>query len=257
MSNNQQTSDLDQFHRSFSIQDNQECSEQERDDFYKQHKGKFQVDQRQKSRRNSQQGKWANGDDNEGYYSDINASHINSQEEGYNRRIRNTGSSSSSQQQDRSEEQSWWGLEKQQQRPSWRRQEQQKQQQKGQGMQSQEYSEEPVKRTKVIEYNNMICFSTQPVKQCPEGTHPAQQQQDQQQQQGNDYSGSSQEQQQRGQQQQQQPGQKKMQFSCLPRSSIEARRLQRQARQGAVVDVSSYTPSFVENVKQPQRCVRY
>lgn len=245
MSNNEQTQDLGQFHRSFSIQDAGECSEQESNDFYKQHEGKFGVEKRQKGRQSQQQGKWAENDGDEGYYG-----HIHSQEQDYsggNRRIRGTGGSSSSEQQ-QDEEQSWWGLQKQ--RPSWRQQ-QQKNRRQGQGSQEQEETVEPVKKTKVIEYNHMICFSIQPVKQCPEGTHPAQDQQ-----QGQiDYSNGSQEQQRQGQQQLQ--GQKKMQFACLPRSSIEARRLQRQARQGVVVDVSSYTPSFVESVKQPQRCVRY
>jgi hypothetical protein len=252
MSNNKQTNDLGEFHRSFSIQNEQECSEQERNDFYKQHEGKFSVEQRQQKRR---QNKWAqNGGDDEGYYSDqqqIGGQHIQSQEQEYGR-IRGNGFSSEQQrdQQDQSEEQSWWGMQKQR-NSNWRRQQQNGQQQKQQG--SQEQGEEPVKKTKVIEYNQMICFSTSPVKQCPEGTHPAQERD--QQQQTSDYSGgSSQEQKQQGQQK---PGQKKMQFACLPRSSIEARRLQRQARQGVVVDVSAYTPSFVESVKQPQRCVRY
>jgi hypothetical protein len=92
----------------------------------------------------------------------------------------------------------------------------------------------------VLEFNHKICFSVQPVKQCPEGTSPA----DENNSSSEDYS-------------QKQQGDKKMQFACLSRSSSQARRLQRQARQGVIVDVSSQSPSFVESVQQPTQCVAY
>jgi len=89
----------------------------------------------------------------------------------------------------------------------------------------------------VIEFNHKICFSAQPVKQCPEGTRPTDDNEDD--------SGKSQK-------------QKKMQqFICLSRSSTEARRLQRQARQGVNVDLPNQSPSLVEAVAQPTRCLAY
>ncbi len=109
----------------------------------------------------------------------------------------------------------------------------------------------------MLEYNHKICFSIEPLKECPEGTSPVENQQ----QQSNDYI-SSEEQQQPGQQQQQQQKRgKKMSFVCLPRSSSEARRLQRQARRGVIVsqdnNINGHSPNFIQQVKEPSKCVRY
>ena len=95
--------------------------------------------------------------------------------------------------------------------------------------------------------NHKICFSTQPVKQCPEGTHPVRSQNEEP---ISDYSSN--------EQQGSTGSAKKVPFACLDRSQPEARRLQRQVRQGLVVEKSDLPkPNFSEVVKQPTGCVRY
>jgi len=108
---------------------------------------------------------------------------------------------------------SWWGSSK----AVWKRQ------------QDRRDNNEPIKRTKVIEKVDKVCFSTEPVATCPEGTGPAQQHQQQ----------------------------KRVPFTCVERSSAEARRLQRQARQG-VADTAGREPVFTQDVRVPAgKCVRY
>jgi len=87
----------------------------------------------------------------------------------------------------------------------------------------------PVDQTAVIEYSGKICFSTEPVKRCPRYT------------QTDDESSQS------------KP--KKVPFFCLDRHSVEARRMQRQARAGQQVDATAYTPAFVETLEQPTKCI--
>jgi hypothetical protein len=95
----------------------------------------------------------------------------------------------------------------------------QQQQQKGR--------KSPVSRTKTIEYSHRLCFSMKPVKECPRGTF------------ADDES---------------ETKQVKVEFFCLERSSSEARRLQRQVREGRVVDTTDRAPSFTDEVEQPTRC---
>jgi len=87
----------------------------------------------------------------------------------------------------------------------------------------------PVERTEIIEYSHKLCFSTQPVKKCPSGSNIDEEAQTKKQ---------------------------KVPFFCLDRSSSEARQMQRQVRQGRLVDVEGRAPSFVEELQQPTRCVR-
>jgi len=255
MSNNEQTTDLAAFHRSFSLQEDRECTTDEHQQFYQQNKDKFGFrtsSQQNKKGNNKKSGGQQNSWEDEGYGSSAGGRIYSQEQYSSNEQQRYN---SREQQQDDEQEQGWWGQQQKQQR----RWNQRRGGNKKQGSSSsssgasQEMTEEPVKKTKVIEYNHMICFSTQPVKQCPEGTSSADQQQQQQESTNQDYS----QEQQQQKNKQAGPGSKKVQFTCLPRSSIEARRLQRQARQGVVVDVSAYQPSFVEAVQQPTRCVRY
>jgi len=249
MNNNELTSNLQQFHQSYSFQ-NDECTKSEQSDFYKQQTGKFEM----QSQENNNM--WSDDEQqDQGYES-------NSQEGN------NNGGNNDDDEEQQNEDDSWWGQSRNNnQRSSYGRRNSQQQQQKKQqqkrscwpncegqqsGEQGSQWTEEPVKATKVIEYNHKICFSVEPVRQCPEGTTPAGA--DGQPQNG---SASNEEDTPKQQQQQQQKQGKKMQFTCLPRSSVEARRLQRQARRGVVVDVSALSPSFVDNVKQPQSCIRY
>jgi hypothetical protein len=86
----------------------------------------------------------------------------------------------------------------------------------------------PIERTKVIEYQHRLCFSNEPVKRCPKGTSPDEDSQTKE---------------------------VKVQFFCLDRNSVEARRLLRQVRKGENVDAEGQTQSFVEAVEQPTKCV--
>jgi len=85
----------------------------------------------------------------------------------------------------------------------------------------------PVDRTQLLEYAQKICFSMKPVKKCPQGTVP-------------DNASDSKS--------------MKTQFFCLERSSSQARRFQRQVRQGKIVESEGQNPTFFDNVEQPTKC---
>lgn len=95
-----------------------------------------------------------------------------------------------------------------------------------QDRESRKQGPKPVKRTKVVEYQHKVCFSTEPVKKCPQGTRPDEQSTEE----------------------------ASVKFFCLERSSTEARRLQRQAREGKVISSEGRSPSFTEQVSQPTKC---
>lgn len=84
----------------------------------------------------------------------------------------------------------------------------------------------PVDQTATLEYSQKICFSMKPVKKCPRNTVPDDSE----------------------------PKSVKIQFFCLNRSTTEARRFQRQVRQGKIVKSEDQQPSFFDNVEQPTRC---
>jgi len=204
MSNNELTNDLSQFHQSFSWQNNDDCTSDDQKNFYSK-KEKFapiydSFDE-DDQQMDEQEREWQSG-----AYDDS--------------------------------EENQWGFGKQSSRS--KKRQQQQQQQRRAGRNSQDETQEPVKQTKVIEYNHKICFSVEPVKQCPEGTAPASNNNNNNDDEDDDQSTD-----------------KKTQFACLSRSSIDARRLQRQARRGVIIDIPDQAPSFIENVKQPLRCVQY
>jgi hypothetical protein len=262
MPNDEPTDDLAQFHQSFTIPQSQEqqqqgqngeCTQEGQKQFYAANAQKFQQQSAEmQQRRQRQQQLQKNGG-----YNSAGSIYSNEGSDYYGQQ--NSNSMGNSDEEQDNEEQSWWGQPQkssnnrwannnnQQQRRNGGRQQQNgsngSQQQQG----SSEETEQPVKKTKVIEYSHMICFSTKPVKQCPQGTQPSASDNQQQQ-------ISSTEQ----QQQQQQQNMKKVPFACMPRSNVNARRLQRQARQGQVLTEQELpTPSFSETVKQPTNCVRY
>jgi hypothetical protein len=172
------TDDLENFHRSFSVRDNEECTEGEQNDFYSKH---------------TKKGSFRHGHQ-------LDSSERRQEEEQRSR------------EEQEMDDDSWWGTSSK----AWKRQ------------QSRQDNNEPVKRTKVIEKVDQLCFSTQPVSACPEGSHPDQQQL-----------------------------QKRVPFACLERSSTEARQLQRQARRG-VADVSGRAAVWTQDVRVPAgKCVRY
>ncbi|KAL3076037.1 hypothetical protein niasHT_032634 [Heterodera trifolii] len=101
----------------------------------------------------------------------------------------------------------------------------------------------PTLNTKVYEQNHALCFSTEPVKQCPRGTttnvgEEADQQQDEQ------------------QQSREKP--KRVRFVCMDRAESEARHLMRQLRRGqrSVKVSGAQGESFTETVDEPQQCWR-
>jgi hypothetical protein len=85
----------------------------------------------------------------------------------------------------------------------------------------------PVERTQLLEYSQKVCFSMTPVKKCPQGSV---------------------------RDENTEPKTQKVQFFCLERSSSQARRFQRQVRQGKVVDSEGHQPSFFDNVEEPVKC---
>lgn len=190
----------------------QECNDQEQQQFYSQNKGQFMVESSEEF--GGRQQKWAGKQQRDQGYLSADSDEYDNQDNSDE------------------EEQSWWGPKRSSQ---WKRQERRGGNQFG-GSNSQEEVQQPIKKTKVIEQHNRLCFSTVPVKTCPEGTTPA------------DNNGPISGEEKDG---------RKVQFACLPRSSLEGRRLQRLARQGAIVDVSSLTPNFVDTVSQPTSCRRY
>uniref|UniRef100_A0A183C9B1 Vitellogenin n=1 Tax=Globodera pallida TaxID=36090 RepID=A0A183C9B1_GLOPA len=107
----------------------------------------------------------------------------------------------------------------------------------------------PQWKTIVQEQNHAVCFSTEPVKQCPRGFSPY----------DSDYSSDDDEVEQQQQQQQQQnvKKSKKVSFVCMDRAGSETRRLLRTLRRGQrVVNVSARGASFTETVDEPQQCWR-
>lgn len=89
--------------------------------------------------------------------------------------------------------------------------------------------EEPVKKTLVMEYNHKICFSMKPVSECPRGLYPT-----------NQFINV------------------KVQFTCLARDDVKARRFIRELKtEGILKGVKELPMSFVENVKTPTKCVEF
>jgi hypothetical protein len=106
--------------------------------------------------------------------------------------------------------------------------EEEQDQKQGRKRNNDNYETEPVEKTEVMEYNHKICFSIKPVKACPEDS----------------YADKTKEQ--------------KISFTCLDRTSSEARRLLREARRtNRPVELPSTKPSFVETLTVPSTCVVY
>jgi hypothetical protein len=97
-----------------------------------------------------------------------------------------------------------------------------------QSRESRKQGPRPIKKTKIVEYHHKLCFSTEPVKKCPQGSRV-------------DEDAKTEE--------------IDVKFFCLDRTSTEARRLQRQVRDGKIVNSEDRTPSFNEQVFQPTKCV--
>jgi len=222
MGNDESTTDLASFHRSYSVPNGEECTEAEQERFYAHGKqqGHFGVESAEFRRR---------------------ADWPDSAERDYN----GGGSGQQESEEEAEEDAGWWGADKRGKASRWPASSRGRSQQ--QANRQQRATEEPTERTAVTESSDKICFSMTPVKQCPEGTSPTNQQSS---------DGSSE--QQRGGQQQggQERKTRKVAFTCFERSDSEARRLQRQARNG-VADTSGREASFTKQVPVPSKCIRY
>uniref|UniRef100_A0A914HBT3 Vitellogenin n=1 Tax=Globodera rostochiensis TaxID=31243 RepID=A0A914HBT3_GLORO len=105
----------------------------------------------------------------------------------------------------------------------------------------------PTWKTKIQEQNHAVCFSTQPVKQCPSGAYSYSSV-------SSDY-GSDEEEDSNDDEQQNEQKSKRVSFVCMERADPETRRLLRLLRQGQrVVNVSGHGASFTETVNEPQQC---
>jgi hypothetical protein len=225
--NDELTTDVKLFHRSFSLRgagDDEECTTTEQDSFYStQNDRRFRQisddeDQSEQnddesdeqndgsvSRRRKQKSSWEQDNDDE-------------QDNQWQAGAYHTDGSSS--------EEDQWGNTKM--HKMWKKK--QSRQQQGN---DEKNPTAPIPMTKTLEYNHKVCFSVNPVKQCPPGTYAVDDKQNKNEQ------------------------AKKIQFACLPRTDPKARQLQRQARKGLVADMSGLEPSFVEDVSQPRKCAVY
>jgi len=85
----------------------------------------------------------------------------------------------------------------------------------------------------MLEFNHKVCFSMEPVKQCRPGTFA-------------DNSVLSVE-----------PKQAKVQFVCIDRHSVEAKRLKKMVRSHKVTELKEFPISFQELVAIPERCIKH
>ncbi|KJH41554.1 hypothetical protein DICVIV_12470 [Dictyocaulus viviparus] len=91
---------------------------------------------------------------------------------------------------------------------------------------SKSYGRAMLKNTYVMEFAHRVCFSLEPVSKCPK------------------------------REQNDDMVEKKIRFTCLPRSSYEARQLLHKARTD-ILNLSGYPVSFVENISVPRTCTVY
>jgi len=84
----------------------------------------------------------------------------------------------------------------------------------------------PIEKTDVMEYNHKVCFSANPIKECPRGYRPDEKKD------------------------------QKIKYLCFPRNDSEARRLLREARRNpkAILDLPEQNPSFTETSSIPVTC---
>ncbi|GMR63099.1 hypothetical protein PMAYCL1PPCAC_33294, partial [Pristionchus mayeri] len=89
-------------------------------------------------------------------------------------------------------------------------------------------SVDPIEKTRVIEYSNRVCFSKTPVPECPKKTI----------------------------EKEEETKKVGVHFTCLDRSSSEARRLLRESHR-EILSIDDFPNSFVESVSVPKYCVVY
>uniref|UniRef100_A0A8R1DNW8 Vitellogenin n=1 Tax=Caenorhabditis japonica TaxID=281687 RepID=A0A8R1DNW8_CAEJA len=83
-----------------------------------------------------------------------------------------------------------------------------------------------VKKTLVKEFSHRVCFSLEPVTECPRGFEP------------------------------EKNSTKKLRFTCMPRHSKNARRFLKEARD-EILDLVDFPVSYIEAIQMPTACVAY
>jgi hypothetical protein len=235
-SDNEETDDMSSFHRSYSLKDT-ECTDDEQDNFYEENKNIFEKESRRQKRRQQQQQQQDDSDEDDSQNQDRD----------------NQDQQEDSQEQDRRQSSSWeeeddqdfdgeYNSNKRNNPSSWQqwlpyRSSAQRQSRRGGSI------EEPIEKTKVIEFSHKVCFSTRPVKECPKGTYATGSQDDSDY--GNDEENDS-------------TNRVSVPFACVQRSSAEARRLLHKVKCGEQVEMNeSRASSFIEKLKEPTKCVAY
>jgi hypothetical protein len=217
MNNNEQTDDLIAFHRSYSLQQDEECSAQDHQNFYEENKKNFlrrpfQSSSDSASRMMMQQREY-DDNDNTGAGMSTSSQMNEQQESGDNWNNQDYGYNGPS-----SDLQSLNTL----------------------SYTSTSQNIDPVLQTRHLEFNDKVCFTFEPVLTCPRGTHPIL----------NNMNNDDNIQQTRGQT-------KKVKFACLNRSLDETRRLLEQTRKGVVLNMQGYPRSFQETVRAETKCQQY
>jgi len=98
---------------------------------------------------------------------------------------------------------------------------------RGDDRRNDEETKKPFEKTHVIEYNQKICFSEKPIKECPRGTYATEEKE------------------------------QKVKYLCYKRTSSEGRRLLREAQRSTILELPKQNPSFTENVQIPVKCEVY
>jgi len=224
MSNNERTEDLAQFHRSYSLLTQEDCTAEDQEEFYQQRMFK------------SGNKIWRTSSSSESSESDENDVHDDSLDDRYSNERNDQGFFGLSA-----------GKSSRNYQPS--------------KASNKRRLQDPVHQTAVMESgSNKICFSMETVKKCPRGTFETTEMSswsvtaDDQGYSSNDEKKPEA----RNYQRQQGKETKNVKFVCLSRSSSEAREFLRRARRGEILDLSAHRASLTESVWQVTgKCVRY
>jgi hypothetical protein len=270
MNNNEETDDLAQFHRSYSLQQDEDCSAAEQNEFYQQNKmfkKQRSSSMADSSSSSSESNENDDDDQDENEYNKNRSDDEDNQQNDWDNEWDNENFEGNNynefKRRQNNNKNSRWG------KNSYRQQWNNNQNQNGNclfGNCRSKQQQKPTQQTAVMEVgSSKICFSMEPVKQCPRGTYPTSSSSNNQncdcdgQKNGNkkdqkkncncddnnqDY-------------QNQKTIPKKVKFACLNRSSSEARQLLNEARRGQVLDMATHQPSLTETVQQPTKCASY
>lgn len=251
MSDNKIASDLTAFHRSYALQSQGECNQQDVDDFYQENSQKI----RQRYQRKGQEYDESSSDE---YKNKTGSNDYEEEEEEEEKKeeeeweLENFSGNFYSDELKNDDNNDYYGCDNDDDENCNSLNNLQKQDGKNQkNGRKQGKKISPVKKTKVLEMNHDICFSKKPVKQCPRGTVPSDRT-------TSDFGSNSSSQQEDDDVDNNTEGEtENVPYICMNRSSSEARRLLRQYRQGQrVLNVQSHGHSIVMPMQEPRTCRR-